>query len=170
MHLAAFQIKEIKYRPGATNTNSDPLSRYPQPEASLYRQQEVTEIDSVVNIWENTNILNETLEEQRKDEKLKSIIDDLTTRATPTFSSSRSPYVLVNGLLYKIKKTIKNQDHRIISHKHLLVIPKLMQNKLIAWAHDHPMTGHAGRTKTIYRLVSRVYWVTLRKDVFKSRG
>ena len=105
MHLAAFQIKEIKYRPGATNTNSDPLSRYPQPEASLYRQQEVTEIDSVVNIWENTNILNETLEEQRKDEKLKSIIDDLTTSATPTFSSSRSPYVLVNGLLYKIKIT-----------------------------------------------------------------
>ena len=50
MHLAAFQIKEIKYRPGATNTNSDPLSRYPQPEVSLYRQQEVTEIDSVVNI------------------------------------------------------------------------------------------------------------------------
>ena len=167
MHLAAFQIKEIKYRPGATNTNSDPLSRYPQPEASLYRQQEVTEIGSVVNIGENTNILNETLEEQRKDKKLKSIIDDLTTSATPTFSSNRSPYVLVNGLLYKIKKTIKNQDHRIISNKYLLVIPKSMQKKLIAWAHDHPMAGHAGRTKTIYRLVSRVYWVTLRKDVFK---
>ncbi|CAM4837936.1 unnamed protein product, partial [Rotaria magnacalcarata] len=34
MHLAAFQIKKIKYRPGATNTNSDPLWRYPQEESS----------------------------------------------------------------------------------------------------------------------------------------
>ncbi|CAF3989811.1 unnamed protein product [Rotaria magnacalcarata] len=34
MHVAAFQIKKIKYRPGATNTNSDPLWRYPQEESS----------------------------------------------------------------------------------------------------------------------------------------
>ena len=163
MHQAAFQIKEIKYRPGATNTNSDPLSRYPQQEPSSNNLHEVTEIDAGINIWENTNILDEIREEQRKDQKLKSIIDGLTKTTTPTFSSSRSPYVLLNGLLYKIRKTIKNQDHRIISNKHLFVIPRSMQNKLIEWIHDHPMAGHAGRTKTIYRLLSRVYWATLRK-------
>ena len=167
MHLAALQIKEIKYKLGRANTNSDPLSRYSQPEPSLNTQPEIIEIDSVVNIWDDTNILNKILKEQRKDEKLKSIIDDITTKTIPTFSSSRSPYVLVNGLLYKVKKTIKNQDHRVISNKHLLVISKSIQDKLIAWAHNHPMAGHAGRTKTIYRLSSRVHWVTLRRDVFK---
>ncbi|CAF3416709.1 unnamed protein product [Rotaria socialis] len=167
MHLAAFQIKEIKYRPGATNTNSDPLSRYPQEESSLNNQCEVTEIDTIINIWENTNMLDEIREEQQKDKQLKQIIDNLLKQSTPTFSSSRSPYVLVNGLLYKIRQTIKNQDHRVISNKHLLVIPTSMQDKLITWAHDHPMAGHAGRTKTIHRLISRVYWITMRKDVHK---
>ena len=167
MQLAAFQIKEIKYRPGTVNTNSDSLSRYPQPMSPTDIECEVTAIDTVVNIWENTNILDDIQEEQKKDKKLKSIIDRLTTNPTPSFSSNRSPYILVNGLLYKIRKAIKNQDHRIISNKHLLVIPTSMQNKLITWAHDHPMAGHAGRIKTTHRLTSRVYWVTLRKDVYK---
>jgi hypothetical protein len=167
MHLAAFQIKEIKYRPGAVNTNSDPLSRYPQPESVQDNQDEINEIDTIINIWENTNMLDEIREEQQKDEKLKLIINNLMTSLTPAFSSKRSPYVLVNGLLYKIRNSIKNQDHRIISNKHLLVIPKSMQHKLIAWAHDHPMAGHAGRVKTIHRLSSRVFWVALRKDVYK---
>ncbi|CAF1481864.1 unnamed protein product [Rotaria sordida] len=167
MHLAAFQIKEIKYKPGATNTNSDPLSRYPLQEQTSSNSAEVSEIETMINIWENTNMLDDIREEQQKDKKLKPTIDKLLATSTPTFSSTRSPYVLVNGLLYKIRNGIKNQDHRIISNKHLLVIPTSMQDKLIAWAHDHPMAGHAGRTKTIHRLLSRVYWVSMRKDVYK---
>jgi hypothetical protein len=167
MHLTAFQIKEIKYRPGAVNTNSDSLSRYPQQEISSDDQNEITEIETVINIWENTNMLDNIREEQRKDDKLKPIIDNLLKSSTPAFSSNRSPYIVINGLLYKIRNAIKNQDHRIISNKHLLVIPSSMQNKLIEWAHDHPMAGHAGRTKTIHRLSSRVFWVALRKDVYK---
>ncbi|CAF1425819.1 unnamed protein product [Adineta ricciae] len=166
MHLAAFQIKEIKYKPGTANTNSDSLSRYPQ-ESTSNNYDEITEIQAVINIWENTNMLDNIRQEQQNDTKLKSIIDDLRASGTPTFSPVRSPYVLVNDLLYKIRNTIKNQDHRIISNKHLLVIPASMRKKLIEWAHDHPMAGHAGRTKTIHRLSSRVFWPALRKDVYK---
>ena len=167
MHLAAFQIKEIKYRPGVTNTNSDPLSRYPLQEQISADPAELSEIEAIINIWESTNMLDDIRQEQQTDKKLKSIIDDLRASSTPAFSSSRSPYVLVNGLLYKVRKAIKNQDHRTISNKHLLVIPTSMQHKLIVWAHDHPMAGHAGRTKTIHRLSSRVYWPKMRKDVYK---
>jgi hypothetical protein len=42
-----------------------------------------------------------------------------------------------------------------------------MQQKLIAWAHDHPTAGHAGQQKTLFRLVNRVFWKSLRKDVYK---
>ncbi len=167
MHLAAFQIKEIKYKPGATNTNSDSLSRYPLQEQISDNQGEISEIGTIINIWENTNMLDDIREEQQKDKKLKTIIDNLLTSPTPTLSSIRSPYVFVNGLLYKIRNAIKNQDHRMISNKHLLVIPTSMQNKLIAWAHDHPMAGHAGRIKTMHRLSSRVYWAKMRKDIYK---
>ena len=34
-------------------------------------------------------------------------------------------------------------------------------------AHDHPTAGHAGRLKTLYRLLPRIYWPTMRKAVFK---
>ncbi|CAF1539828.1 unnamed protein product [Adineta ricciae] len=166
MHLSAFQIKEIKYKPGTANTNSDTLSRYPH-DSEMNNYNEITAIEAAVNIWADTNMLDNIREEQQKDSKLKSIIDDLLVSNAPTFSSTRSPYVVVNGLLYKIRTSIKNQDHRIISNKHLLVIPTAMKSKLIQWAHDHPMAGHAGRTKTIHRLSSRVFWPALRKDVYK---
>ncbi|CAF5222089.1 unnamed protein product [Rotaria magnacalcarata] len=103
----------------------------------------------------------------KKNKQAKQIIDDLLKQSASTFSSSRSPYVLVNGLLYKILKTIKNQDHLVIRNKYLLVITTSMQDKLITWAHDHPMAGHAGQAKTIHRLMFRVYWITMRKDVYK---
>jgi Integrase zinc binding domain/Integrase core domain len=41
-----------------------------------------------------------------------------------------------------------------------------MQNKLLKWAHDHPMGGHAGQQKTLFRLSTRVYWASMRKDIF----
>ncbi|CAM4837939.1 unnamed protein product [Rotaria magnacalcarata] len=76
-------------------------------------------------------MLDEIREEQQKNKQPKQIIDNLLKQSTATFSSSRSPYVLVNGLLYKIRKTIKNQDHRVIRNKYLLVITTSMQDKLI---------------------------------------
>ena len=167
LQLAPFHIKEIKHRPGASNTNADPLSRYPQETSSNEEIFELTEIETAINIWENTNILDEIREEQQKDKKLKQTIDQLTANPTHPLTRNRSPYVLVNGLLYKIRQTNKNQDHRIISNNHLLVIPTSMKDKLIRWAHDHPMAGHAGRIKTTHRLISRVYWVALRRDVYK---
>ena len=167
MHLTAFQIKEINYRPGKINTNADSLSRYPPPDSTSSNGEELSEIQTVINLWQSTNILDGIKTEQQKDKKLKPIIDELVASPTPTFSSNRSAYVLINNLLYKIRKSNKNQDHRVISNKHLLVIPSSMQNDLITWAHDHPMAGHAGRTKTMYRLSSRVFWAAMRRDVYK---
>ncbi|CAF4237711.1 unnamed protein product, partial [Rotaria magnacalcarata] len=76
-------------------------------------------------------MLDEIREEQQRNKQPKQIIDNLLKQSTATFSSSRSPYVLVNGLLYKIRKTIKNQDYRVIRNKYLLVITTSMQDKLI---------------------------------------
>jgi Integrase zinc binding domain/Integrase core domain len=42
-----------------------------------------------------------------------------------------------------------------------------MQRQILTWAHVHPTAGHAGRRKTLFRLSSRVYWPSMRKDVFK---
>ena len=54
----------------------------------------------------------------------------------------------------------------MLGNKHLLVIPKTMQYKLLQWAHNHPTAGHAGQQKTLFRLSTRVHWGSMRKDIF----
>ncbi|CAF4588394.1 unnamed protein product, partial [Rotaria socialis] len=165
MKLSAYQIEEIKYRPGKLNANADSLSRNPLPD-DIVNQHEVSTIETAVNLWQNTNILKDIKEEQQADPKLKQIINFLETKPTTDSNDKRNPHILVNGLLYKIKNSNMHYNQRIIGEKHLLVIPKAMQNKLLEWAHDHPTAGHGGQQKTLFRLITRVYWESLRKDVF----
>ncbi|CAF2035716.1 unnamed protein product [Rotaria magnacalcarata] len=165
MKLSAYQIEEIRYRPGKLNANADSLSRNPLPD-DIVNQHEVSTIETAVNLWQNTNILKDIKEEQQADPKLKQIINFLETKPTTDSNNKRNPHILVNGLLYKIKNSNKHYNQRIVGEKHLLVIPKTMQNKLLEWAHDHPTAGHGGQQKTLFRLITRVYWESMRKDVF----
>ncbi|CAF3221850.1 unnamed protein product [Rotaria sp. Silwood2] len=165
MKLSAYQIEEIKYRPGKLNANADSLSRNPLQNDDI-NQQEVSTIETAVNLWQNTNILNDIKKEQEADPKLKPIIELLKKKSTLEFNDKRNPHVLVNGLLYKIKNSKKHYNQRVVGEKHLLVIPKTMQNQLLTWAHDHPTAGHGGQQKTLFRLSTRVYWKSMRKDIF----
>ncbi|CAF4231076.1 unnamed protein product [Rotaria sp. Silwood2] len=165
MKLSAYQIEEIKYRPGKLNGNADSLSRNPLPREDI-NQHEVSSIETAVNLWQNTNILSDIKKEQENDLKLKPIIEFLKTEPTD-FNGKRNPYILINGLLYKIKNSNKHYNQRVVGEKHLVVIPRTMQDKLLKWAHDHPTAGHGGQQKTLFRLTSRVYWESMRKDIFK---
>ena len=164
MKLAAFQIEEIKYRPGTANANADSLSRNPLPNEIVYTS-ELSTIETAINLWENTNILDNIRTEQQTDSKLHSIIEYLQTKPPSEPNEKRNPYALINGLLYKIKNSNRHYNQRILGNKHLLVIPKLMQQKLLHWAHDHPTAGHSGQQKTLFRLNTRVFWNSMRKDV-----
>ncbi|CAF4531871.1 unnamed protein product [Rotaria sp. Silwood2] len=165
MQLSAYQIEEIKYRPGKLNANADSLSRNPLP-ADDINQHEVSTIETAVNLWQNTNILNDIKKEQEADPKVKPIIELLKKKSTLEFNDRRNPHVLVNGLLYKIKNSKKHYNQRVVGEKHLLIIPKTMQNELLRWAHDHPTAGHGGQQKTLFRLSTKVYWKSMRKYIF----
>ncbi|CAM4822352.1 unnamed protein product [Rotaria magnacalcarata] len=165
MKLSAYQIEEIKYRPGKLNANADSLSRNQLPDDTV-NQHEVSTIETAVNLWQNTNTLKDIKEEQQVDPKLKQIINFLETKPTTDSNTKRNPHILVNGLLYKIKTSNIHYNQRIIGKKHSVIIPKTMQNKLLEWAHDHPTTGHGGQQKTLFRLTTTIYWESMRKDVF----
>lgn len=180
MKLSAFHIENIQYRPGAANANADSLSRNPinhtsneekltnDNDTTTYQADihEVSALETILNVWENTNVLDDIKEEQQADSKLNPIIERLKANPSPEFNDKRQPFVLINDMLYKIKNSNRHYNQRILGNKHLLVIPSTRQIKLLQWAHNHPTAGHAGQHKTLFRLSTRVYWASMRKDVF----
>ena len=160
--LSAFNTVDIKYKPGRTNTNADTLSRYP-----LSQLASLTTLDPspTLNLWDNCTLLDNIRTEQLNDPHLRPIIDQLSNLNHPPHRTSHSPFILINGILYKCRSPMKHLNQRLLGLPHFLVIPKSIQQQLLSWAHDHPTAGHGGREKTIYRLSNRVYWENMRKDV-----
>jgi transposase InsO family protein len=123
-------------------------------------------LEATINVWQNTNIVSDIKKEQEKDAELKPIIEQLRRAAPSAHTNKRNPNVLINGILYKVKNCNSRYNQHRRGEKHLLVIPKSMQQELLRWAHDHPSAGHGGQQKTWFRLSTRVYWRSMRKDIF----
>jgi len=75
INLSAFNIVDIKYKPGKTNSNSDALSRYPLPAMNLLNSVDTT---IALNLWKNCSLLEDIKSEQQKDPKLKETIRTLS--------------------------------------------------------------------------------------------
>jgi RNase H-like domain found in reverse transcriptase/Reverse transcriptase (RNA-dependent DNA polymerase)/Integrase zinc binding domain/Integrase core domain len=165
MKLSPYNII-IQHRPGVSNPNGDFVSRYPLSDVDS-NDFEVCAIESGLNIWEGTNILHDIQCQQLQDPRLQRIIQHIKDNPSKPFGDKHAPYLLMNNLLYKVRHLNSYTGQRVFGQKYLLVIPQPIQSKILQWAHDHPTAGHAGRTKTFFRLSSRVYWPSMRKDVFK---
>jgi hypothetical protein len=69
---------------------------------------------------------------------VRTAIQQLKANLSPEFNDKPQPFVLINDILYKVKNSNRHYNQRMLGNKHLLVIPKKMQNRLLEWAHDHP--------------------------------
>ncbi|CAF3042706.1 unnamed protein product [Rotaria socialis] len=165
MKLSPYNIL-IQHRPGTSNPNGDFMSRYPI-QTDTFTSPELNSLEAGINILEGTNLLDDIRSAQQKDTRLFRIIQSLSSQRPLLFNAKHSPYIVINTLLYKIRYLNSYTDQRLLGSKHLLVILQTLQTAILKWAHDHPTAGHAGRIKTLYRLSSRVYWPSMRKDVFK---
>ena len=48
----------------------------------------------------------------------------LKTKPSADFNGKRTPHILMNGILYKIKNANKHYNQRVVGAQHLLVIPR----------------------------------------------
>ena len=156
----------IQHRPGASNPNGDFMSRYPLPDTPLCHS-ELNSIESDLTILKDTNFLDDIRCQQGKGPRLACIIRTLKENPSIPFGDKHAPYILINDLLYKVRHKNSYTNHRLLGHKHLLVVPQSLQHHMLHCAHDHPTAGHGGRFKTLFRLQSHVYWPSMRRDVFK---
>ena len=74
-------------------------------------------------------------------------------------------FFLRDGLLYRRwePRGPKSGSDSVIQ----LVVPEKCRDAVMAVAHEIPLGGHLGKTKTSQRLLQRFYWPTLYADVAK---
>jgi hypothetical protein len=144
-HLSARQVRwseflaefdfKIDYEPGKKNVVADALSRRPD------HQQLSTAVSSAA--VSKTNILSAIKH---------AYINDETCRAILQQPNSHREYAIRDGVIYKGQ---------------LVYVPKdiSVRTRLLAEAHDVPVSGHVGVAKTV-ELLSRVYyWPGMHGDV-----
>ncbi|CAF1363453.1 unnamed protein product [Didymodactylos carnosus] len=170
----------IKHRPGKANSNTDTLSRYPLKTeligvlqsdgimiGPLEERQEVA-----VNLWDSCCVLKDIKLAQRQDTDLRSLISFIQDDIRPDdevllrkLEGQARVHRVIDRKLYRIRKIEENSPLRNNLSPHLLVIPKSKRTELLQLAHDHPISGHLGRRKTLHRLSLRFHWDGMTRDV-----
>ncbi|KAJ3648427.1 hypothetical protein Zmor_020232 [Zophobas morio] len=139
----------IEYTPGKANVVADMLSRPHLPEVA---------IDSV-EVDLPTRKANELRSEQRKDEEIRKIMDDLVhAQAEISQQWTSRGYLLNQGVLYRYSQDGESEEAQ-------LVVPKHERPRVLAEYHDSPTAGHYGVERTYYRVKRRYYWTGMRRYI-----
>ena len=73
-------------------------------------------------------------------------------------------FILEKGFIYRVWRP-KGAMLGDVRSSQQLVLPKKYQQVVLQLAHDIPMSGHLGITKTKDRIVQRYYWPRVFQDV-----
>ena len=101
--------------------------------------------------------------EQGKDPTLISI----SNTALNETEASKVPvcYYICNGVLMRKWRPPNISADEEWNVANQVVVPKPYQSHIIGLAHDIPMAGHLGVTKTYNRILQHFYWPNLRRSV-----
>ena len=97
------------------------------------------------------------LKELQEQDELQSV------RENANRSPTTSKFYYRDRLLYR-RWTPPNRDDGELDVEQL-VLPQSCRRKVMELAHEIPLAGHMGKEKTRQRILQRLYWPTLHKDV-----
>lgn len=100
---------------------------------------------------------------QRDDESLTKCFSAADKDFKQT-KNNLSVYVIENGLLlrkWRPSRDVENEWEVVCQ----IVLPTIYREQVLNLAHDHPLSGHLGVTKTYKRILKHFFWPGLKKDV-----
>jgi hypothetical protein len=169
-----FTIKFIK---GADNICADALSRIQRlDDASEMLVVDCGAIKHVLSVVEDGSeaidpgVISSSYRDfglkQREDVPLRVIMEYIQFGKLPTeaverrrVTEARSDHVMEQGALWHVA-VAKNKEPQW-----QLVVPGSLRTTMMKLAHDIPISGHQGVTKTVKRLLAKYWWKGMRADV-----
>ena len=172
---------EVIYRPGCIHERADALSRAPvepAPEKTCFAissvaqnpvekapLKSVSDVNSVKIKVENPIISDETLLKAQKDDPFcKEILDYLNNKKLPNDNRKMALIKLIgpdccvlDGLLLRYIPDWDEVNYDYFRSSFKVIIPQSLKRIVLEIAHDHKLSGHLGRDKTLIN-VQRYYW------------
>ena len=159
----------LQYKPRSSNVVADVLSRSPvESETRVLQVQEGAVASGVTTSETLTTVLEQVQREQRKDIKLRELIDFSTKQSLPedpkeinvVLNTVKKGYYVVDDILY-----YEGPD---ITGNRRIVVPAHLQQRVLEEHHDSTFAGHFAAKKMSQRLRQYFYWDGLTSDVYKK--
>ena len=106
---------------------------------------------------------NKLINEQRKDPELRDLYK-LTVDSENIDTEQKCYYIKDDVLMRKWRPpdAYQNETWKVI---HQIVVPKIYRNDILSLAHDLPMSGHMGVSKTYNKILNHFFWGKMKQDV-----
>ena len=159
----------LQYKPGSSNVVADALSRSPvESESRVLQVQEGAVASGVTTSETLTTVLEQVQREQRKDTKLRELINFLTKQSLPedpkeinvVLNTVKKGYYVVDDILY-----YEGPD---MTGNRRIVVPAHLRQRILEEHHDSTFAGHFAAKKMSQRLRQYFYWDGLTSDVYKK--
>ena len=104
--------------------------------------------------------------EQQKDSTLSSLFQNMVSE--DDISSVPCCYYKKNGVLMRKWRPPDVPSDAEWAVKHQVVLPKSYRNGVLSMAHETPLAGHLGVSKTYNKILNHFFWPLIKTDVSNS--
>ena len=175
-HVLSELDLDIRYKPGRKNANADALSRAPVGE----RSDEVAEVQvAMIDQCQDADLgpadrdsresseLDHIQAMQESDSELSEIMELVGKRSSLPEGQAKKKKVANEFMHFEVIEGVLWYVDSARGSRPRLVVPKAVQEKVMAEMHSGPFGGHFAARGTYEKLARRYYWRGMYADVYR---